>query len=132
MAKGKKVDADIVELICDMAKGGDTPRLIAQELNLPTTTVYNILERNGLHERKEGVKKSSRKSKVKCPKCKALGHLPGARFCYKCGADIRDEGDILIERLSNIWEVINMVPSEKTDEVIKVINDVNDYIRRHK
>ena len=53
MAKGKKVDSDIVELICGMAKVGDTPRLIAQELNLPTTTVYNILERNGLNEASE-------------------------------------------------------------------------------
>lgn len=129
--KGHRIDQVIVDLIIESAKADKKPTAIAKDLEIPSSTVYNILERYGLYEKKSGVRKPT-KNKVKCPNCKAVGHLPGARFCYKCGADIRDEGDILVERLSNMWEVISMVPSEKTDEVIKVINDVKDYIRRHK
>lgn len=131
--QGRKIDQTIVDLIIQASKEGEKPQAIAKALEMPSSSVYNILERYGLHERKPGKKKTKKPvAKVKCPKCGATGHPTGARFCFKCGADIRTEGDILIEQMTDMYDVINMLPAVQADKLIALINTTTDYIRRHK
>ena len=133
MAKGTPLEKDVVDLICECYRKGEKPIEISKSLGIHSTTVYRVLERNGLYTpRKTNPRKNNPKN-IKCPKCKCqITYILGAKFCYKCGADIRDEGDILIEKLSSICSTAATFPSSEADKAIATINEVVAYIRKHK
>lgn len=57
---------------------------------------------------------------------KRKGTPGGARFCYKCGADIRSEGIILAEKLRAICATLSTLPLPGDE--IRVINQAANYI----
>jgi hypothetical protein len=69
-------------------------------------------------------------SDVKCPNCRATGHYKGAKFCYKCGADIRTEADILRERLGKLVADFVYLPDSIRDNAYVVIQETIDFLRK--
>lgn len=121
MAKGISLEKDVVDLICECYRKGEKPMEISKSLGVHSTTIYRVLTRNGLYTPRKNNPKS-----IKCPKCKCqINYILGAKFCYKCGADIRDEGDILIDKLSSVCSTAALFPSSEADKAIA-------YIRKHK
>ena len=69
-------------------------------------------------------------SEVKCPNCRATGHYKGAKFCYKCGADIRTEADILREKLGKLVADFVYLPDSVRDNAYSVVQETIDYLRK--
>ena len=130
MAKGTPLEKDVVDLICECYRKGEKPMEISRSLGISSNNIYKVLERNGLYSSKKA--KHAPKN-IKCPKCKCqINYILGAKFCYKCGGDIRDEGDILIEKLSDVCSTAATFPCYEADKAIATINEVIAYIRAHK
>ena len=131
--RGVVTDRETVELIVECAKKGDKGTKIAKDLGLDSSSVYRILHREGILESKRKTDHSKDPKTKKCPACRnTINYIYGMKFCYKCGADIRDEGDILIERLGDICKTIATFPVSEGDKAIAVINDTIAYIKKHK
>ena len=101
--------------ILKMKEAGYSIREIGEAFGLCRSSISQICTEQ---------KKTGRRAK--CPNCKAEGHLPGARFCYKCGADIRSEGIILAEKLRAMCGTLSTLPLPGDE--IRVINQAANYI----
>lgn len=110
-------------------KSGMKLKELARVMGRSPTTVSIILEEKG--ERK--IVRTGPKTKKKiviCPKCKATGNVKGAKFCYKCGVDIRTESDILRERLGKLISDFQFLPESARDNAYTVVQDAIDYLRK--
>lgn len=69
----------------------------------------------------------------RCPICGASLLAKDARFCYKCGADVRSKSEKLIEQLGDMWNIIypNFISYEHKEECKKIFEDVVEYIKNH-
>lgn len=73
----------------------------------------------------------SRKLKSKtCPNCRRKIEVKGAKFCCFCGSDIREEKDIVIEKLQSLCGRIVLLPADMRDETQAIINEAIAYIRK--
>lgn len=85
---GKEMTRDEINIIIESYKSGAKIQDIADGLERNRQTIVNVLDREGVRSIKHReVKKNV--SEVKCPNCRATGHYKGAKFCYKCGAEMR-------------------------------------------
>jgi RecJ-like exonuclease len=102
---------------------------IAENIGKSEQSVRNLLNREGVRtiSHKETVTKVS---DVICPNCRAKGHYKGAKFCYKCGADVRTESDILRERLGKLVADFQYLPDSIRDNAYAVVQDTIDYLRK--
>lgn len=121
MEKRRHTEETIAE-VCAAYKNGVKIGQISEVMSLPTATIYNMLERNGLYK-----KKAKAQSLDKCPHCGANGHNSGARFCYKCGADIRSPLDIAIEKIGTLGKY--MVGHPEADAGISLLNEISGLLR---
>lgn len=110
-------------------KNGAAIQEIADSLGKHRQTVANVLDREGVRAIKHKDIKSN-VSEVICPNCRAKGHYKGAKFCYKCGADIRTEADILRERLGKLVGDFQFLPESIRDNAYAVVQDTIDYLRK--
>ena len=126
---GKKMTRDEIDIIIESYKSGTKIQDIADGLERNRQTIINVLEREGVRsvKHREGKKNVS---EVKCPNCRATGHYKGAKFCYKCGADIRTEADILRERLGKLVADFVYLPDSIRDNAYSVVQDAIDYLRK--
>lgn len=118
-----------IDYIVEAFKNGVKIQDIAKDTGKAAQTIRNILDKEGVRAigKREIVAKMS---DVKCPNCRATGHYKGAKFCYKCGADIRTEADILRERLGKLVGDFQFLPESVRDNAYTVIQDTIDYLRK--
>lgn len=118
-----------IGFILEAYKNGMKVSDIAENIGRHQQTIRNILDKEGVRAigKKEIVAKVS---EVKCPNCRATGHYKGAKFCYKCGDDIRTESDILRERLGKLVGDFVFLPESVRDSAYTVIQDTIDYLRK--
>ena len=118
-----------IDYIVEAYKNGMKIQDIAKDTGKVTQTIRNILDKEGVRVigKREIVAKMS---DVKCPNCRATGHYKGAKFCYKCGADIRTESDILRERLGKLVGDFVFLPESCRDNAYTLIQDTIDYLRK--
>ena len=115
--------------IVEAYKGGMEIKELSEVTGKSHQTIRNILEREGI--RKVNHRKTEAKvSEVICPTCRAKGHYKGAKFCYKCGADIRTEADILRERLGKLVSDFQFLPDSVRDNAYAVVQDAIVYLRK--
>lgn len=126
---GKETTRDEIDIIVESYKSGMKIQDIADSLERNRQTVINILEREGVRSIKHREVKTN-VSEVICPNCRAKGHYKGAKFCYKCGADIRTESDILRERLGKLVGDFQFLPESIRDNAYAVVQDTIDYLRK--
>ncbi len=121
------------EYIIKAYKEGISVKEIAEDVGKCQQTIFNILDQEGVRKiERTGPKprKQTDKSNVKCPNCRATGHYKGAKFCYRCGADIRTEADILRERLGKLVADTQFLPDSMRDNFCTVIQETIDYLRK--
>lgn len=127
--KNKHASQEEVKYIIEAYKKGVKTQDIADSLGRSRQTIINILDREGVRDivsRKTAAKVSD----VICPNCRAKGHYKGAKFCYKCGADVRTESDILRERLGKLVADFQYLPDSIRDNAYAVVQDTIDYLRK--
>ena len=118
-----------IDTIVEGYKSGVTIREISELTGKCQQTIANILDKEGVRSIKHReVKKNV--SEVKCPNCRATGHYKGAKFCYKCGADVRTEADILRERLGKLVSDFVYLPDSIRDNAYVVVQDAIEYLRK--
>ena len=95
---------------------------IASRYNIARSMVANIAVELGAQPRHEKAfgKRHGEKRRV-CPKCRKTVDVKGARFCCYCGADIRNNIDILIERNQNLIKSLTQLPINERDEFRDVL-----------
>ncbi len=89
---------------------------IAKEINRSPQTVANYLDRTGIKQIKHYEYAQNADKNKTCPHCKAKNHNKGARFCWKCGNDIRSEAAVLSERVSKLLRDVLIMPENMRDE----------------
>lgn len=69
----------------------------------------------------------------KCPICGIFLASKDARFCYKCGADVRSKGEKLIEQLADAWCILypHFKNFDEKEKIKKIFEDVKDYIKKY-
>jgi hypothetical protein len=104
------------ELLRDYENKNITVSEIAEKYGINRPKVAQIAVEMGAQPRREKVfgKKRGHKGKT-CPKCKKLIEVQGARFCYYCGADIRSNRDMLIEKNEELLQVVPQLPQNIRD-----------------
>ena len=130
---GKITTREEIDYIVTAYKEGVRVKAIAADIGKCEQTVWNVLDKEGVRKierRITGKTTKSTMSDVKCPNCRATGHYKGAKFCYKCGADIRTEADILRERLGKLTADMQYLPDSIRDSAYRVIQDTIDYLRK--
>lgn len=115
--------------IVEAYKGGMKIDDIAESIGKSGQSIRNILDRAGVRKIERKTSKTN-VSEVICPNCRAKGHYKGAKFCYKCGADIRTEADILRERLGKLVGDFQFLPDSIRDNAYAVVQDTIDYLRK--
>lgn len=95
---------------------------IAGKFHISRSAVAKIAVEMGGQPRREKAfgKRHGEKRKV-CPKCKRTVEVKGARFCCYCGADIRNNIDILIERNERLLKISGLLPQNERDEFRDVL-----------
>ena len=77
------------------------------------------------------LRKSKRQTSVKtCPNCRCKIDLKGARFCPYCATDIRDEKQILQEKMDKLFTMLVALPQSMRDEAQETIKAVSAYLRK--
>ena len=104
------------EILRDYENKNITVGEISTKYSIARSRVARIAVEMGAQPRREKAfgKSRGRKSKV-CPKCKKRVEVSGARFCYNCGADIRSDRDLLIEKNEHLLQELLMLPQGVRD-----------------
>lgn len=101
---GKIITPEEKDIIIELFEAKHPISYIAEKVGCSDQTIRNILDREGLKPINYGSKNGAgvKHKEKKCPHCKAVNHNKGARFCWKCGGDIRSEAIILNERVAKL------------------------------
>lgn len=121
-------DDAIIKMFNEAAETGVvyTKKQIAEKVGCSPQTVCNVLDRAGLsaiqHREHSGrAFKKSEKDRT-CSVCRAKGHRTDAKFCWKCGADIRSDFDIAIDKLSLLGKYV--AQAHDADDGINLLNEI--------
>ena len=107
----------------------------AEKHGIPSGTVsshiFNKKVKQGLvPESPSRQRKTSRGLIRKCPCCGTFVDNPKARFCWKCGGDVRSEELQLIEGVEKLTELLATFPSSYAAEGIQVAKRLKAYLQR--
>lgn len=129
MPRGLETTREEISYIVEAYKSGMKVKEIAEDIGKAQQTIRNVLDKEGVLAiaRQKVVDKVSN---VKCPHCRATGHFKGAKFCYRCGADIRTESDILREQLGKLVADFQYLPDSVRDNAYTVVQNTIDYLRK--
>ena len=104
---------------------------IYKKYSLNGTTLGKILRENNVSNRCPNKTGSRAKTiKKRCSKCHRTIELKGARFCPYCGADIRSEKDLTIEKANKLFSMCCFLPESQRDEAQNTIRQICDYLSR--
>lgn len=132
MILAKETEQAIVEKYV----AGEKAQQIQIDLGVSGATMYDVLRKNNVEPRRKGnyPKGGYQKKKAKtrrCPHCKANNNPAGAKFCCMCGADIRSEADIVLEKLDKAMTIcIRFLPTNLTEEVVDAMRQAKQQIER--
>lgn len=116
-------ERNIAEAI-ELYRSGDySIRELCNTYGIANTTMYYRLEKAGLYTPQKGVRKTIQKKSKKCPKCGNNKNLPKAKYCYNCGADIRDNITILISKLQDVMINTKFLPDDIRGEMCETIRE---------
>lgn len=108
---------------------GDKVKDIAARHGITASAVSHIAKKQGAGQRRP--RKGDRGGEAKvCPNCRRKITVMGAKFCCFCGADMRTEKDMLIERIRRGQEILSLLPSEVKDEVQRLFIDIEKELRK--
>lgn len=129
MTRDEERDCRIVELILQ----GLSTKEVAEQIGVSRQTVVNVCHHYGIDLPKRSKKSPEKKTKhaatKKCPICKAHNNPLNTKFCCMCGADIRSEADILIEKLNKSMDICcSLLPVNSTEPVRDSILQAIKYI----
>lgn len=98
---------------------------IAKEYGISRTSLVRCVFEMGAKPRREkACKKNKEKIGKTCPKCHKTIDVKGALYCCFCGADIRSEKELLIERINNAMRKTMLLPEGARDEVQRLFVDI--------
>lgn len=66
----------------------------------------------------------------KCSNCKSKIAIQNAKYCPFCGADIRTDGDILIDEMMALLSKLMIIPSSERDNFQLVLLNTIEYVKR--
>lgn len=102
-----------------------TTKQVYEKHGISSGTLTNIIRANGepmrnpnstkRHRRKNGNSKT-------CPHCKKKVDLKGAKYCPYCAADLRDEKELLADKLYKLLGYNSFLPENVRDEYVEVVN----------
>jgi hypothetical protein len=122
--------ADEKKFIEELYANGETsPTKIGEMIGRCPQTICNYLDAAGIKPIQHK-KSAGNKTVQKCPHCRATGHLKGARFCYRCGTDIRSESVVLAEKLRAVLGDVKLLPDNIRSEASDTIQDVIRYLEK--
>ena len=103
---------------------------IYKKYKINRRTLNNMLDETETPHRCPN-KVGSRDKKIKaCPNCHRKTDIKGAKFCCFCGADIRDERDLAIEKIQRLYQSLMLLPASSRDEAQQIIKDIENYLRK--
>lgn len=126
MNKSKYPPETWAAIEADIANGM-TFRAAAEKYGISSGTVSAHM--NALR-RKQGIPSKRFKSIRRCPCCGTFVDNPKARFCWKCGSDVRSEELQLIEGIEKLTKLLATFPSSQSEEGIQIANKLRAYLQR--
>lgn len=96
---------------------------IAERYGISRSRVSNIVVKMGEQLRRPKLKKRGATVRT-CPKCRKAIDVKGAKFCCFCGADIRSNKELLIERITNAMRKTILLPEDARDEMQRLFLDI--------
>ena len=110
------------ELLRDYENPDITVGEMAAKYHLSRNMVSRIAVEQGAQPRREKTFGKARRCKGRvCPKCKKLIDIQGAKFCYCCGADIRNSTDRIIEENERLLQRVCELPDCLRDDFRNVL-----------
>ena len=98
---------------------------IAEEYGISRTSLVRLVFEMGAEPRRE---KACKKNKIKigktCPKCHKTIDVKGALYCCFCGADIRSDKELLIDRINSAMRKTILCPEGIRDELQTLYVDI--------
>jgi hypothetical protein len=131
-----KLTREKEQQVIEMYRAGEKAHTIQKELGISGAIMYDVLRKNNVEPRRKGNyhKGGHKKKKAKtrrCPVCKANNNPANARYCCMCGADIRNEADIVLEKLDKAMTVcIKLLPTDSTEAVLDAMRQAKKLIER--
>jgi hypothetical protein len=95
---------------------------IAKRYGIYRHTVVNIAVEMGAEQRRPRKKQDA--AVKTCPKCRKTIDIKGAYFCCFCGADIRSNKELLIDRINTSMRKIKFLPEDMRDEIQHLFIDI--------
>ena len=103
---------------------------ILNKYNVGWGTVYNLIKKYNVPNRRPNGTASKMTKKKKCQNCKRTVQIKEARFCPYCGADLRSEKDFLIEKTEDLFGMCMFLPENQRDNAQKIIKEICDYLKK--
>ena len=106
---------------------------IADEFGVSTQKLTQIvIEMGGQPRRPKSMGKRDGKKGVKrCPHCHTKININGAKYCFNCGSDIREQKDLLIERNRNLLQnLFKYIPETHHTEFENTILETITYLNK--
>ena len=105
---------------------------VCAKWKLDTATMTQLVYEMGaeLRNPNKAGKRTKGTIKKRCPNCHRTIDLKGARFCPYCGADIRDEKELLIERIEKLFSMLTEMSKNSRDEAQAILIDTINYIKK--
>jgi uncharacterized paraquat-inducible protein A len=134
-----KLSKETEQLIVELYQEGEKAHEIQKALGIAGNVMYGVLRKHGVELRRPAASEARQNSKAsrkgaktkRCPVCKASNNPANAKFCCMCGADIRSETDIVLEKLDKAMTTcIKLLPANATDEVLDAMRQAKLQIER--
>lgn len=107
---------------------------IAKRYGILRADVAHIAVEMGAEPRTKGygqARKKKRGATVRtCPKCHKAIDIKGARFCYLCGADIRSNKELLIDRIHKAMRLLTLMPEGTRGEMQGLLLDIKSELSK--
>lgn len=131
MGKIKKLTNSQREEIVKLYAEGVPTKEIAEAYDIDRSYVSQLANRMGLRRKRKQKQESTEAETIgwgkTCPHCKAKNPQV-AKFCVFCGADVRDERQILIEKIESLRAMILMLPDSAQGEADEITRMALKYL----
>ena len=122
------------DILRDYNDRNKTVTEIAAKYGLQRGTLARIAIEQGATPRRPkafGHNRGNHSTPRKCPECRNLTSVDGARFCAFCGADIRTNAQKLIERNNSLLNYLKFLPNNIRDEFVQTICDTMEELKKY-
>lgn len=120
-------DEQVRQILIDYSDTSQSVTSIAQKYGTSPSHISHIVKSHGGELR---MPKHSYSKVIKCGKCYRKIEIKGAKFCPYCGADIRSEKDLILEKTNKLFSILGLLPESQRDPAQKIIRDICAYINK--